>query len=98
MESAEELAKKLVPGEKLGSLTITTERTARKRERVAKLIEADRAATEAKVREEYAGLVEKAKTLAMGLQNDIWGDINDYNCAVSDVLVALAALEGKVSQ
>jgi hypothetical protein len=65
---------------------------------IVQLIETRDAATEAKVREEYAGLVESAKTLATGLQNDIWGDINDYNCAVSDVLVALAALEGKVSQ
>jgi hypothetical protein len=65
--------------------------------RITALIEADRAATEAKVREEYAGLVEKATALAKGLQNDLWGDINDYNNAVSDVLIELAAL-GKVSQ
>ncbi len=92
MESAREMMTKFF------AVANSTHTTAGERiDMVIALIEADRAATEAKVREEYAGLVERAIALAKGLQNDLWGDINDYNNAVSDVLIELAAL-GKVSQ
>jgi hypothetical protein len=63
------------------------------REAIA-LIEADRAATEAKVREEYAGVVEALKQIVALPSPLTTKEETAYRLANN----ALAAIEGKVSQ
>jgi hypothetical protein len=55
-----------------------------------------RKATEAKVREEYAGLVEKARAVSEEYERWSWGK-HDGGCACVNCQLK-AALDGKVSQ